>query len=284
MRLTLRVKAALWLSLCSLCVLINYASFRRLWAFSITNEFSTHILLMPLMSGVLIFRKRSYISPAGKISLLGLLPVGLGLAMAIAFAGSANLSLTAFGIVWVWLGGFLLLFGFENFRTLLFPLLCLFFMVPIPQSALQAIVTSLQKGSALGVSLLFRLTGTPFLRNDFSFSLPGLNIEIAPQCSSIRSSLALLISSLLAAHLVLRSNWRKFVFVIVAVPMAMLKNAIRICVISLLAVHLDKRWLTESDLHRNGGILFFILALLLLFPVLLLLKKSEKRHELTRNK
>jgi len=41
----------------------------------------------------------------------------------------------------------------------------------------------------------------------------------------------------------------------------------------------DKSWLTDSFLHRGGGIFFFLLALVLLAPVLLFLKKSEKSQE-----
>jgi exosortase len=218
--------------------------------------------------------------------LAGRYPIALGLALACPLAGITDISLRALGIVLLWLGGFLLLFGQENLVKLLFPLFSLFLMIPVPELPLQGIIASLQHGSAEGVAILFKLTGTPFYRDGTGFILPGLNIEIAAQCSSIRSSLALFISSMLAAHLVLRTNWRKLVFVLVSVPMAMLKNTIRIVVLSLLAIHVDKRWLTGSELHRDGGILFFILALLLLFPILWLLKRSEKRHELqqlTRN-
>ena len=139
------------------------------------------------------------------------------------------------------------------------------------------IVAALQKGSAEASAILFKLSQTPHYRDGLSFSLPGVHIEIAPQCSSIRSSLALLISSLLASHLLLKTFWRKTALVLAAVLMAMIKNAIRIVVLTLLAVHVNKGWLTDSGLHQEGGIVFFILALLLLFPVFLLLRRSENK-------
>jgi exosortase len=209
----------------------------------------------------------------GHPSFLAIVPVIGGFLLAM---GAASLSIRTLGIVLIWTGGFLLCFGMENFRKMMFPVLSLLFMIPIPAAVLQTVIWALQKGSAEAVAILFKLTGTPFFRDGFTFVLPGLNIEIATQCSGIRSSLAVLISSLLAGHLMLRTGWRKLVLVLIAIPLMMFKNGVRIAVLSLLAIHVDKHWLTGSDLHRDGGILFFTLALLMLWPVLWVLRKSEK--------
>ena len=190
---------------------------------------------------------------------------------------STDLSFRVLGVVILWIGSFLFIFGLDSFRKALFPLLFLVLMIPIPEIILQPVIAVLQKGSSEASAILFKLTGTPFYRNDMNFSLPGINIEVAPQCSSIRSSLALLISSLLASHLFLKSPWRKILFVLAAVPMAMIKNAVRIVVLSLLAIHVNKGWLTDSVLHHEGGIVFFILALLLLYPLLWQLRRSEEK-------
>ena len=64
-----------------------------------------------------------------------------------------------------------------------------------------------------------------------------------------------------------------------AIPILLFKNGLRIAVLSLLAVHYDKRILT-SQLHREGGIPFFVLGLFLIYPVLKMLVKSE-RHQST---
>jgi exosortase len=279
--MTFRTGALLWASLCIASVILNMGLFKELLAVSLSNEFATHIFLMPFMCAALIFRKRSQIAGVEHASFPAIAPILGGLLLTI---GSPSLSMRAFGIVMIWIGGFLLFFGRENFRKMMFPLLSLLFMIPIPGALLQDIIFILQKGSAYAVAILFNLTGTPFYRDGFNFILPGLNIEIAPQCSGIRSSLAILISSLLAGHLLLRTWWRKAALVLVAIPLMILKNGIRIAVLSWLAIHVDKRWLTGSDLHRDGGILFFILALMMLFPVLWSLRKTEKTTRILRIK
>jgi exosortase/archaeosortase family protein len=64
---------------------------------------------------------------------------------------------------------------------------------------------------------------------------------------------------------------------LLVVPVTMLKNGIRILILTLLGTYVDPRWLTESSLHRDGGIVFFVLALLLMSPVLYCLRRGEKK-------
>ena len=65
---------------------------------------------------------------------------------------------------------------------------------------------------------------------------------------------------------------------VMVIPMVLVKNAIRITSLTLLAVHFDPAFLTNSPLHRGGGVIFFALALLLLLPVLVLLRKLEAKR------
>jgi exosortase len=136
-------------------------------------------------------------------------------------------------------------------------------------------VYTLQVGSTEITNLLFMATGVPFLRESFVFHLPGMSVEVAKQCSGIRSSLALLITAILAGHLFLETGWKKVVLAVLIIPITMFKNGIRILILTLLGTYVDPKFLINSSLHRDGGILFFILALLLLAPILYWLRKSE---------
>jgi len=177
-------------------------------------------------------------------------------------------------IVLLWLGGFLLCYGTEAWRRASFSLLFLLLMVPLPRPIVDRIVYLLQQGSTEIAFLLFRAVGVPVLRQGFILSLPTVTIEVAQECSSIRSSVALVITCLLAAHLFLRTKWKMLVFVLVSIPLSVIKNGIRITTLTLLAVYVDPSFLT-GDLHRKGGFVFFLLALAILFPILLKLQKSE---------
>jgi exosortase len=185
-------------------------------------------------------------------------------------------------VVVLWIGGFLLFFGSRSFLAALFPILFLGFMVPMPPTVIERAIQFLKRGSAEVVAILFGMTGTPYHRNGFVFGLPNFVIEIADECSGIRSSIALLLTGLLAGHMFLRTWWKKCLVALTIVPFAILKNGIRIVTLSLLAEHVDPGYLT-GQLHHEGGIVFFVLTLTLMSPFFILLHRSDvqTRPELT---
>lgn len=185
------------------------------------------------------------------------------------------LSLAVFSVVVVLIGGFVLCYGSKAFRAALFPLCFLLFMVPIPGFLLERIVLALQKGSAEVTDVLFRLSGVPVFRQGFTFSLAGVTIDIGQECSGIRSSLALLITSLLAGRFFLPSSWRRVFFSVFVIPVAIFKNGVRIVTLTLLGVYAERGFLTGSLHHRYGGAVFSLLAVAVLVPVLWRLQESK---------
>ena len=134
----------------------------------------------------------------------------------------------------------------------------------------------LQVGSTEATAIFFGLIGVPVAREIFVFQLPGISVEVAKQCSGIRSSLALFITSILAAHFFLQTGWKKAVLILSIFPITVLKNGIRIVALSMLAIHVDERILTQGFLHQSGGFIFYIPALGLLGMILWWLKSTEK--------
>jgi exosortase len=250
--------------------------------FSFQHEHYSHIILIPVISASLFFLARERIFShletrwgiGSALLAAGALIYSLGQRYFGSVTENDRLSIAMFAVVVIWVAGFVLCYGLHAVRTGLFPVLFLFLMVPIPDVVLDRAIFWLQTGSAEVTDALFQLVGVPVLRTGFTFALPGVTIEVARECSGIRSSLALLITSLLAGHLFLRSAWKKTVLIVATVPLLIVKNGIRIVTLSLFSVYVDPRFLTSS-LHRDGGIVFFLLALLILTPVLWLLQRSE---------
>jgi exosortase len=187
-----------------------------------------------------------------------------------------QLSLTIAALVAFWIAAFVLCFGLEAFHAFRFPLLFLFLLAPLPDFVLREINFILQSGSTEVAYSLFRLFGIPVVQSGFVLSLPGLNIEIAEECSGIRSSAILLVTSLALAHLYLNSGWRHLLVGVCVLPLAILKNGLRVFVLSTLAVYVDATWL-EGRLHRNGGVLFFALALSFVIALIAWLRGSERK-------
>ena len=114
------------------------------------------------------------------------------------------------------------------------------------------------------------------LRDGTTLALPGIVLRVAQECSGIRSSWVLFITSVLASHLVLQSPWRRIVLVTLVIPLAIVRNGFRILVIGLLCVHIGPHMI-DSIIHHRGGPLFFALSLVPLFLLLSWLRHEESR-------
>lgn len=253
---------------------------------SLRRDQYSHVLLIPFISGFLIYWRRAdvFAKPA-TTCYAGLLPILVGLAVygAAGNVGSASLqevspslSASIIGFLIACVGGFLLVYGKPSFQAALFPLGFLLLMIPMPSVLLSKVVYALQRGSSDAAAVILRAFGVPFFREGLVFQLPGVAIEVAEECSGIRSSVALFITTLLAAQLTLRSNWRKFALCAIVIPVAMFKNGLRIATLSVLSVYVSRDFLF-GRLHRSGGFVFFTLGLLVLSGILRLLQIGDNR-------
>jgi len=245
------------------------------------KEYYSHIILIPIISAYFIFDRRKSIFSELQNSLAYGVPVMV--VAALLFLAGRNMtflnpndlaSITVFSAVVFLNGAFIMAFGIRSYKAALFPLLFLIFAVPIPSALMDSIITFLQVGSTEFTELLFMITGTSYVREGFVFHLPGLSIEVAKQCSGIRSGLALFITAILAGNMFLRTRWKIVLLVLLTIPLTMFKNGIRITTLSLLSIYVDPRFI-QSSLHREGGIPFFIVALCLMAPILFWLRRSD---------
>src|SRR6266403_1005068 len=274
-----------WLLFAACCALFSLIFTLPLLAFvrtSLSNDDSSYLLLIPFISLWVMFIERHNLVfdfSSGKVFGAGLALLAGCAAFASFLAGGASsfdLQLSGYilSLVLFWLAGFVLLFGKTAFKAYSFPFLFLFLMVPLPKLLLEYVIYLLQTGSAWITGVLFDLLGVPVLREGFVFHLARVNIEVAKECSGIRSSMALVILALLVAHFRLRSFWKKALFLICGLLMMVLKNGIRIVSLTLLAIHVDPSFL-YGRLHHQGGVVFFLISLLLLAPLLWLLQRGE---------
>lgn len=278
-----------FLLLLALSLVLFWVPLTSLARLALHDERCSYVVLIPWISAVLVYLARHRIflesRPCPRVG-IPLLLVGITL-YCIVRAGSsyfgqgAGLSLEMLALVLVWIAGFVCCYGMHASKAAAFPLVFLALIIPLPPSLLEKAVVTLQKGSAEMAHGLFKLAGIPVLRQGFKFSLPGLDIEIAAQCSGIQSSLSLFITSILAGHLVLRSTWRRLWLCLLTVPIVIFKNAVRIVAISWLGVYVNRSILVGS-LHRSSGLVFSPLALIILASLLFALHKSEQKASKTR--
>lgn len=168
-------------------------------------------------------------------------------------------------------------FGVRAFRAGLFPLCCLLLMLPVPSAWMDRLTADLQHASAVTSVAMLRLAGVPvFTQGGNRMLLPGLEIEVAPECSGIHSFLSLALVALCVGRICLGSGWSRLVLVAATVPFAIFKNAVRISVISSLGAYVNRAFLF-GRIHHYGGLVFTPLAVVMLFGLLIALQRLEAR-------
>jgi exosortase len=254
---------------------------------ALRNDQYTHILLILPVSLALIFLESPFLKwpslegistpsiRAGSVFLtIAVLAAIFTVVRSSTLPLDVQLSIRMFALVLFWIGTCIVSLGSRAARALLFPLCFLFWLVPFPSSLLNAVVTLLQQGSALTAHALFSAVGVPVSQDGVVLNIPGLTVEVSQECSSIRSSSMLLVTTMVLAQVLLRSPWRKALVIAVAIPLSIAKNGLRIFTISMLGTHVDPGYLT-GRLHHQGGIVFFMIALATIFLLIWLLRRGE---------
>jgi exosortase len=271
----------LWGAWLFLCCLAFYKPLLTLIRYALQNDDASHIVLIPFLVAWLLYTDRQKLL-RGSLDLVAAswfaVPASVLVAISIrsTFAdATVSLAVSILALVMFSVAGFVGLFGRGSANSMRFPLAFLLFMVPLPGPLLAQIIQFLQAGSAAVAELIFDWTGTPALREGFVFHLPKMSIEVAQECSGIRSSIALLILALLVAHFAFSKFWKKALFVAVGLVMMIVKNGVRIATLTILANSVNPEFL-YGKLHREGGIVFFLIGIALLLPVYWYLHRSER--------
>jgi exosortase C (VPDSG-CTERM-specific) len=256
----------------------------QLFRFALHTDLYSHIILIPLVSGYFVWLKRQELPIAGRpmgqwavVPALGASAALFCLAVMNDLGTEDRLSLWALAFVFSVLAVCTFAFSAASLRILAFPLGFLIFMAPMPTWLIEGIETFLQHGSASAAFVMLSAAGTPVFREELLFQLPGITLQVAPECSGIRSTLALLITSIVAGYLFLRSPWKRTLLALLVVPLALLRNGFRIFTIGELCVHISPDMI-DSYIHRQGGPIFFGLSLIPFSLVLWWLIHSERRR------
>lgn len=249
-------------------------------------DLHSHILLIPLVTAYLLHVNRPTLGASrgyGRWVGWSLLVVGLvarvavgGVLQGLELVDSVALRMVLL-LACVW-GLALGIFGWRWCRQALFPLGFLVFMIPLPGFMEVAAERALMAASAHASEWVIHLSGIPVRRDGQVLELPGFNLEVAQECSGIRSSYVLLITSILAAYLFLEGGMRRSLLVLAVIPLGILRNALRIQAIAWLCLRHGQEMI-DHWIHRRGGPLFFAISLLPLFALAWLLRRKGGEAE-----
>jgi exosortase C (VPDSG-CTERM-specific) len=256
----------------------------RLMMHAAGSDLHSHIVLVPFISGYLLHERRAGLPAAGPRSLAGaslLAAVGFtALLAAYLWRGTLStndhLGVMAFAYVCLLAAGGFFFLGQRWMAAAAFPIAFLLFLVPLPDAAVHALERASMVASAEAAALYFSIAGTPLVREGTRFELPNITLLVAQECSGIRSSWVLFITSILASNLFLNSPWRRVLLVAFVIPLGILRNGFRVFVLGMLCVHIGPHMI-DTAIHHHGGPIFFALSLIPLGLFLWWLRRGDQR-------
>ncbi len=229
---------------------------------TVTDTYYSHGFLVPFISAFLIWQKRA------KLAKLDFKPSNMGwLFLApsiIIYLISAILRINfsaAFTLVPTLIGLVLLFMGKEYFKQLLFPILFIIFMIPLPEVAIVNISFQLKIFAAKIATFIVNQVGIPAIREGSMIRTSHAYLMVEDPCSGIRSLVALIALGTLMAYMSHTTRIKKTILFLCAVPIAVGANIFRIVVLTLASEIYGSKF-TMGVFQDTMGVVVFIIAFL----------------------
>ncbi|MCC7389012.1 MAG: exosortase [Phycisphaerales bacterium] len=251
-----------------------------------------HAFIIPLISGYMIWRQRHHLAAASARAFWpGLSLVLLGAACYVFFMLAVpNHMLQGLAMVTTLFGIVLTAFGPEVLRIAALPILFLLFCITVSEAVMIQLTFPLKLLASKGAWILLNLLSPIFgftvdiegnmltMIDSSGKVLPQLNV--AEACSGMRMLVAFFALAGIVAVLGCRQWWQRVSLLILAAPVALLMNIVRVATLALLSL-IDPE-LAHGDAHMIIGTILLLPSLLLFMGVVWSLKKAvREEHDTT---
>ena len=192
----------------------------------------------------------------------------------------------------IWLAGLALVVyfaGWVQVRRWWLPMILLPLAIPLPAIVTNLLALPLQFRASQLATAMIRWRHMPVLTTgnvinlppNWAIGFPGQQLFVAEACSGLRSLTALLSLGVLIGGLYLRAWPSRLLLVMLAIPVAVVVNAIRIFMTAFLVYFVDPSW-GAGALHRNAGWVMFSIAFVVLGAIAALMRWVGDRVQLAR--
>lgn len=227
-----------------------------------TTTYNHGFLILPISLFLIWLRRaelRTMIPEQEPLALL--LVFGAGLVWLVGRAADVML-VQYFGLIGMVVSLFLFAFGRWVSWKLAFPLLFLFFMVPVGN----VLIPPLQQFTALFSVGLLRLVGIPVFQDGIFIQIPNGLFEVAEACAGVRFLIANIVVVTLFAYLAYTKWWKWVAFLALGFIVPIIANGLRAFGIIIVAHLTDNRVAAGVD-HIVYGWGFFAAVMLVLLLI-----------------
>jgi len=240
------------------------------------DENMGYAFFVPLVAGYVVWLDRARILaapvkpcwPAMALVVWGFCQMLLGLLGALSFVSRTAFLVSMVGVVWT-------IAGRAVVRTLLFPIVLLLFMFPIPLYVYQKMTIPLQMLATQVAATGLETLGVPVLQQGNVLTLADHQLDVVEACSGIRSLLSLTFLAVAYGRLFETRTWVKIALLFSTVPIAILCNAARITLTGILTQY--KPEIAEGAYHAFEGWVIFMLELVVLLGFHRVLNRFGRR-------
>ncbi|MDP3980356.1 MAG: exosortase/archaeosortase family protein [Chlamydiota bacterium] len=253
--------------ICLMCVLYGHIFVWMYGRWVFKGSYYSHGFLIPLMSAYLVWRRRKELATvdistgnAGLILILfGCLGHILSSILEIYFISALLMLMVVLGIIYY-------LYGIAVTRILFFPILYLFFMIPMPMISIADISLRLKLLTTRWALWFVSWFGINTVQDGSTVYFNNGLMIVGDICSGMKSLISILAFG--TFYIVFTSfGWfRKSVLFILCAPIAVLSNLVRIIVLCFIAGIWSPQH-ASGWVHDASGILIFIVAFALIVGV-----------------
>lgn len=255
------LSGVIWFAvLLAVCYLPILKQLINQWA---TDEDMGHGFFVPVLAGYIAWQQKDEIlGKSYRSNAWGLLIMAFAAALSIAGTLGAELFTQRISFVFSVIGALLYWGGLPLLRTLAFPVLLLFFMIPIPAIVYNRITFPLQLIASQVAETALGLMGVPVVRDGNVLELPSQKLSVVEACSGIRSLLSLSFLSLIYGFFFETRVWVRWVLFFATVPIAITANAARVTLTGILS-EINVEY-SHGVYHSLSGWVVFVVAMVIL--------------------
>lgn len=231
------------------------------------------ILIPPLVAYIVWVQRDIVLAAARRQDGRGLWLVVTGCGMYFLGVLAAEYFITRTSLI-VIIGGLIWTFwGRTRLSTLMFPLILLTTMIPLPQLIYKTLTGPLQLMASAVATDTAQTLGMSVYRDGNVIHLAGTSLGVEEACSGLHSLSALTVGALLVAFLNLSRGWLRALLFVSSVPIAIAANVLRVTGTAVLADY--RAELAMGFYHSFSGWLVFLVA----FGMLMLLASGLRAFE-----
>lgn len=229
------------------------------------DSYYTHGILVPFVSGYLIWQQQAELSRIPvKRSAWGMALIIIGVLIYLLSSLFRIYFSSGFSLLIVLVGLILHYYGIAVFRKILFPVLFLFFMMPLPLVVIVNISFQMKLFAAQLATSILNSMGVLAIREGSIIKMRHAYVIVEDVCSGLRSLISLAALGSIFAYWLKGPMVKRILLFLTTIPIAIITNVCRVIILSLLSEIWGAEY-ASGFVHDLTGFLVFVLAFILLY-------------------